>query len=292
MGLTVGHVKSCTIADSSNTALVRPSDWNSAHALSMSLSGTDLTGAFSNANGVSFGSSDNSYLTAQHDGIRTPYKVAFNGYRPGVTQNILNFSSTNTSTAPAWAATPVIVQRPTTVTMVAVPMGWSGASSAASRLNGATIFWGLASRTGTTFTTYWSQSVAMAASISAQSQTLSMFNAAATVTWSSVTANMIRDFIVMGTTTGLPMDSGTHALWMRWQMSIGGGGNVRMGNCADVFATAVSAWTIGSAATVASGVQNWMGASSQANRPTTDSGSWGTNIGTGPASRSPFGWAE
>ena len=69
MGITVSHVKSISIADSTNTSIVRPSDWNSSHSVSMNLSNTDLikwvnaggnsisSGSlfFASSNNVSFG---------------------------------------------------------------------------------------------------------------------------------------------------------------------------------------------------------------------------------------------
>lgn len=55
MPITVGHSKSVTIADGTNSAIVRPSDWNSNHAVTLNISGTDIFGAFSNAGNVTFG---------------------------------------------------------------------------------------------------------------------------------------------------------------------------------------------------------------------------------------------
>lgn len=63
MPVTVGHIKSVTIADATDTNIVRPSDWNSVHAVTMNLSGTDLIGAFSNGGNVSFGTDGGGYIT-------------------------------------------------------------------------------------------------------------------------------------------------------------------------------------------------------------------------------------
>lgn len=52
---TVLHVFTNAIADGTNTQIVRPSDWNSAHAFSLSINATEISGLFSNQNGVSFG---------------------------------------------------------------------------------------------------------------------------------------------------------------------------------------------------------------------------------------------
>jgi hypothetical protein len=56
MPASVFHVFSNAIADGTNTQIVRPSDWNSGHAVSISATaGSEVVGAFSNTNGVSFG---------------------------------------------------------------------------------------------------------------------------------------------------------------------------------------------------------------------------------------------
>ena len=74
---TITHVKSVTVADGTNTTIVRPSDWNSTHLATIQFTNTDLvqwfsagtssissgTLAFGNANGVSFGM-NNGTLTA------------------------------------------------------------------------------------------------------------------------------------------------------------------------------------------------------------------------------------
>ena len=52
MGITVGHVKSLTMGDTTNTNMVRPSDWNSGHNVTISLSSTDIVRSFV-ANGTS-----------------------------------------------------------------------------------------------------------------------------------------------------------------------------------------------------------------------------------------------
>lgn len=64
MPATVGHILSATTPDDSNYE-IRPSHWNSAHAVTLNISGTDISGAFSNANGISFGISANQ-LTASY----------------------------------------------------------------------------------------------------------------------------------------------------------------------------------------------------------------------------------
>lgn len=64
MPITVGHSKSITVADGTNTGIVRPSDWNSNHAVTLNISGTDIFGAFSNAGNVTFGTNTAGYITA------------------------------------------------------------------------------------------------------------------------------------------------------------------------------------------------------------------------------------
>lgn len=64
MPITVGHSKSVTVADGTNTGIVRPSDWNSNHAVTLNISGTDIFGAFSNAGNVTFGTDTAGYITA------------------------------------------------------------------------------------------------------------------------------------------------------------------------------------------------------------------------------------
>lgn len=55
MPATVKHVFSNAIADGTNTQIVRPRDWNSNHNITFSAAGSEISGAFSNANGISFG---------------------------------------------------------------------------------------------------------------------------------------------------------------------------------------------------------------------------------------------
>lgn len=57
MPVTVLHVFTNNIADGTNSSIVRPSDWNSTHANTLSIVATEIVGLFSNANGVSFGTS-------------------------------------------------------------------------------------------------------------------------------------------------------------------------------------------------------------------------------------------
>jgi len=76
MPATVSHAKSNTLADWAGTVtvansagatvtavatdLVRPLDWNSGHNVTLNISATEISGLFSNANGISFGLSESS----------------------------------------------------------------------------------------------------------------------------------------------------------------------------------------------------------------------------------------
>lgn len=82
MPISVFHQHTITIPDSTQTAIVRPSNWNSAHNVSVSLASNEVVKSFAagtstitsgqlsfaNSNGVSFGLS-NGTLTASHNGI-------------------------------------------------------------------------------------------------------------------------------------------------------------------------------------------------------------------------------
>ena len=55
MPVTVGHVLSATTPDDPAFE-IRPSHWNSAHAVTLNISGSDISQAFSNAGNVLTGS--------------------------------------------------------------------------------------------------------------------------------------------------------------------------------------------------------------------------------------------
>lgn len=55
MGLTALHVFTSPVADGTNTQLVRPSNWNSAHLLTLNAVGSEISNAFGNGGGVTFG---------------------------------------------------------------------------------------------------------------------------------------------------------------------------------------------------------------------------------------------
>lgn len=68
MPATVGHNLSATTPDDPSFE-IRPSHWNSAHDVTLNISASEISGLFSNANGVSFGLS-NSSITAS---VQTNY---------------------------------------------------------------------------------------------------------------------------------------------------------------------------------------------------------------------------
>lgn len=70
MPITVSHAMSLTVADGTNTNIVRPSDWNSGHLFTLNVTGSEISGAFSNANGISFGLSAGA-ITASHNALTT-----------------------------------------------------------------------------------------------------------------------------------------------------------------------------------------------------------------------------
>lgn len=67
MPVTVSHVLSATTPDDPAFE-IRPSHWNSAHAMTLAISASEISGLFSNANGISFGLSQSS-ITASHNGL-------------------------------------------------------------------------------------------------------------------------------------------------------------------------------------------------------------------------------
>jgi hypothetical protein len=64
MPVSVSHIKNVTIPDSTNSDIVRPSDWNSAHSVVFQPSGAELLPAFSNGGNVSFGTNTGGFITA------------------------------------------------------------------------------------------------------------------------------------------------------------------------------------------------------------------------------------
>lgn len=71
MPATIRHIFNSPIADGTNTQIVRPSDWNSAHALTLNLSGTDMIGGFTNSGNISFSTNTAGYIYADGPGAGT-----------------------------------------------------------------------------------------------------------------------------------------------------------------------------------------------------------------------------
>lgn len=63
MPITINHDLTATTPDNTSYE-IRPSHWNSSHAVTLSLAGSEVVGAFSNANGVSFGTNAQGAVTA------------------------------------------------------------------------------------------------------------------------------------------------------------------------------------------------------------------------------------
>lgn len=63
MPITINHQLTATTPDNTSYE-IRPSHWNSTHAVTLSLSGSEIVGAFSNANGLSFGTNVQGSVTA------------------------------------------------------------------------------------------------------------------------------------------------------------------------------------------------------------------------------------
>jgi hypothetical protein len=63
MGITVSHASSLTNADNPLYA-IKPSDWNSSHIFTLNAVGSEISGAFGNGGGVSFGLSADGKVTA------------------------------------------------------------------------------------------------------------------------------------------------------------------------------------------------------------------------------------
>lgn len=63
MGITVSHVLSATTPDDPLYE-IQPKHWNSAHAYTLNAVGSEISGAFSNGGGVSFGLETNGFITA------------------------------------------------------------------------------------------------------------------------------------------------------------------------------------------------------------------------------------
>ena len=97
MSVTVFHNLTATTPDDPS-AEIRPSHWNSSHAVSLSLYGTDIIGAFSNdpAVNVSFGTNLGGYVTASANVTAAPSPVNVTGANGfSVNAQTIAFSNAN-----------------------------------------------------------------------------------------------------------------------------------------------------------------------------------------------------
>ena len=110
MGVTVGHVKSITIGDGTNTDIVLPSNWNSNHAVTLSLANSEVikyisagtnsvssgTIHFNDANGVSFQMATDGNISAS---VNTSYAASNHTHGTNVSLALThaNFSATSAS---------------------------------------------------------------------------------------------------------------------------------------------------------------------------------------------------
>ena len=146
MPITAYHAYTSPVPDSTATSIVRPSDWNSSHLITYAADGTEIIGAFSNANGVSFGLSG-THITASvvpasgvaisaGTNVRTNGTVSFdNG--GGITF-AMDTNGKITAAAPAGAPSPVVVQvAGSTGTLGTI--NFSDANNISWGLNGSTI---------------------------------------------------------------------------------------------------------------------------------------------------------
>jgi hypothetical protein len=109
MPATVGHVLSATTPDDPSFE-IQPKHWNSNHAVTLNISATEISGLFSNANGVSFGTTDGkitasvetNYLTtarASNDAVGLNTALTANGVAwtvnsSGISLNVPAFLTT------------------------------------------------------------------------------------------------------------------------------------------------------------------------------------------------------
>lgn len=93
MPATISHALSMTTPDDPLYEN-KPSNWNATHALTLSATGSEIVGAFSNANGVSFGLSAGA-VTASHNALTTAAQSNHSHGNPQL--NLTNISGTTAS---------------------------------------------------------------------------------------------------------------------------------------------------------------------------------------------------
>src|ERR1700752_405489 len=97
MPITVYHSLTATTPDNTSYE-IRPSHWNSVHAITANLSGTEISNAFSNANGISFGTNAQSAITGSYTVPSTAGLLSAVNVSAGHTSNnlsALTFSNSN-----------------------------------------------------------------------------------------------------------------------------------------------------------------------------------------------------
>lgn len=157
MPVTVGHVLTATTPDDPAYE-IRPSHWNSNHAVTFSPTGAEIIGAFSNENNVSFSTNGAGFVVASANVTAAPSPVNVTGANgSSVNAQTLAFSNANgmtlgVSTAANGATVTGSYTVPTVPTAyVSSVNGSSGAislnvgSSLSSSTNGSSITFGLAS---------------------------------------------------------------------------------------------------------------------------------------------------
>ena len=196
---TIAHAKSVTIADSTNTSLVRPSDWNSAHNVTLSLQDADV-----------------SKYCQQN-------QVVFGGYDEGLywSKSRTSIITSNTSTSRAWVGMPATLGMSKEISGFRITAGLAGVSSTASRTAAGTMSLGIYSSNGATLTTVWTSSLAFSWSVSSQSQTFTFGGGASSHTYSSVTTGSTRLFVLSIPLT-LTLSTGTYVFGCMEQMSASG----------------------------------------------------------------------
>jgi hypothetical protein len=225
---TISHVKSVTIADSTNTSLVRPSDWNSAHNVTLSLQDADV-----------------SKYCQQN-------QVVFGGYDEGLywSKSQTSILTSTSSTSRPWVGMPATLGMSKAISGFLITAGLAGVSSTASRTAAGTMSMGIYSSSAGTLSSVWTSSIAFSWSVSSQSQTFTLGGGASSHTYSSVTTGSTRMFRVSIPMT-LTLLTGTYVFGCMDQMTASGCSLV-VGNLLDpLSAAAASCLVIGSSLTQA-----------------------------------------
>lgn len=157
MPVSVSHVLVATTPDDPAYE-IRPSHWNSSHAVLLNAVGSEISGAFSNENNVSFGTNAGGFITASANVTAAPSPVNVTGANgSSVAAQTIAFSNANgislgVSTAAAGATITGSYTVPSVPTAyVSSVNGSSGAislnvgSSLSASTNGSSITFGLAS---------------------------------------------------------------------------------------------------------------------------------------------------